>query len=319
MATLKNTNINTTGFIQISKGTTGERPGSPTAGMIRFNTTFNITEFWNGSTWIDAESGLVAGLNGSTEALAAPNAAAIRTLTPSAPSGDYWIKPTGQTAYKIFCELDEQGGGWMLVASGREGRQDDGGPRDWWRDAGDSGGAFATGLRMANMGISSFNNERNSGVIGAQTDNFNPRYMPVAWIRAACGGNTWNEIEMIINRVEIGDSFYYRSSASNFNWSDFESSPAPISLASSRYNELWLNGSNTGNQNGVNWTDNDYGGSNDTFRNFTWTWSGHSNPTQYTGWSSGSARHWPGFTANGTYNSKGGEGHSLQAVHCFVR
>ena len=34
MATLKNLTVNDTGFIQIASGTTGDRPGSPVAGMM---------------------------------------------------------------------------------------------------------------------------------------------------------------------------------------------------------------------------------------------------------------------------------------------
>lgn len=52
MATLKNTTINDTGFIRIASGTTAQRPGSPVTGMIRYNTSINATEFWNGSAWI---------------------------------------------------------------------------------------------------------------------------------------------------------------------------------------------------------------------------------------------------------------------------
>ena len=51
MATLKNTTINDTGSIQFPSGTTAQRPSSPTAGMIRYNTVFKSTEFYNGTTW----------------------------------------------------------------------------------------------------------------------------------------------------------------------------------------------------------------------------------------------------------------------------
>jgi hypothetical protein len=51
MATLKNTTIDDTGFIRIASGTTAERPGSPEAGMIRFNTDLGYDEWYNGSNW----------------------------------------------------------------------------------------------------------------------------------------------------------------------------------------------------------------------------------------------------------------------------
>jgi hypothetical protein len=53
MATLKNTTVNDTGFLRLPSGTTAERPGSPTAGMTRYNTSTNVIETYNGSTWIN--------------------------------------------------------------------------------------------------------------------------------------------------------------------------------------------------------------------------------------------------------------------------
>lgn len=58
MATLKNTSIEDTGYITISSGTTAQRPASPTAGMIRYNTEYKITEYYNGSQWVDLTTGL---------------------------------------------------------------------------------------------------------------------------------------------------------------------------------------------------------------------------------------------------------------------
>lgn len=240
-------------------------------------------------------------LDGSTEARAAPNASYIKTLTGTTTSGDYWIRPPGQSAYQIYCDMSNQSGGWMLVAVGREGRADDGGNRDWWRDGGDTATAYATGLKQANL----------SG-----SGNYNPRYMPVAWIRAACGGNTWNDVEMIINRAELGDSYYFRSASNDFNWSNFEINAAPHSLTYNRYTGQWLGGTSTYNFTNTQWTDTLSNGSpvgNDATRLFTWTWSGHSIGTnQYTGWSAGSSVTSPGYVA-------ASEGHAIQFVNVFVR
>jgi|694.fasta_scaffold104568_4 hypothetical protein len=52
MATLKNTTINDTGFITLPTGTTAQRPVSPIAGMMRFNSTIGLGEYYNGSSWI---------------------------------------------------------------------------------------------------------------------------------------------------------------------------------------------------------------------------------------------------------------------------
>jgi len=345
MATLKNTTINDTGFIRIPNGTTAQRPGSPAAGMIRFNTTFNITEYYNGTNWINLENGNVAGLDGSTEALAAPNAAAIKTLTGTNISGDYWIKPPGQTAYRIFCDMTTSvggfTGGWMLVGVGREGRQGAtvAGYNTWHLNAGN--GDFATGLRSNNLGFSSVDVPFNNGIGTAQnfpTSNRNPRYMPRDWVRAACGGSAWTNVRMIINRPELGDSYYWTGQSGNFHWSDFNgnnsvdnsstsATESATSVNCTRYFGPMCTGGVASSQGTItSWSDNDYGGANDWRRLFTWTWSGHSGAGgggaggtgQYSGFSTGSECHYPGFNANGT-NQVNGEGHAIQFVHIFVR
>lgn len=51
MATLQSLSITDTGYLKLPAGTTAQRPGSPTTGMLRFNTSFNRLETWNGSSW----------------------------------------------------------------------------------------------------------------------------------------------------------------------------------------------------------------------------------------------------------------------------
>jgi len=51
MAQLKNTNISDTGNLSLPQGTTAQRPGSPVAGMIRYNTTVSDTEYYDGAAW----------------------------------------------------------------------------------------------------------------------------------------------------------------------------------------------------------------------------------------------------------------------------
>ena len=41
---------NTAGVV-LPKGTTAERPGSPSTGEFRYNTTDKLVEFYNGSVW----------------------------------------------------------------------------------------------------------------------------------------------------------------------------------------------------------------------------------------------------------------------------
>ena len=51
MATLKNTLIDDTGYLRPAAGTTAQRPGTPSAGMIRWNTTDTKMEVYDGSEW----------------------------------------------------------------------------------------------------------------------------------------------------------------------------------------------------------------------------------------------------------------------------
>jgi len=52
MATLKNTTINDTGFLQLPSGNTAQRPVSPSNGMLRYNTTTGAIEGYAGSSWV---------------------------------------------------------------------------------------------------------------------------------------------------------------------------------------------------------------------------------------------------------------------------
>ena len=51
MATLKNTTFSGSANISLPTGTTAQRPGSLTAGMIRYNSSMVLLEFWDGTNW----------------------------------------------------------------------------------------------------------------------------------------------------------------------------------------------------------------------------------------------------------------------------
>ena len=53
MASLKNTIINDTGYLQLPSGTTAQRPSSPATGYMRRNTTEGHTEVYDGSAWVE--------------------------------------------------------------------------------------------------------------------------------------------------------------------------------------------------------------------------------------------------------------------------
>lgn len=48
--------MNGVGSVTLPTGTTAQRPGSPTVGMLRFNTTIGSTEYYTGTVWIPAGS-----------------------------------------------------------------------------------------------------------------------------------------------------------------------------------------------------------------------------------------------------------------------
>jgi hypothetical protein len=51
MAQLQNITIDDIGSLNLPSGTTAQRPASPSVGMIRYNTTINDTEYYDGSAW----------------------------------------------------------------------------------------------------------------------------------------------------------------------------------------------------------------------------------------------------------------------------
>lgn len=98
MATLAGLTVNGTGSIQLPTGTTAQRPGSPVAGMIRYNTSWGGIEHYNGTQWVQGI--------GSSASTAATSGKAIYNALPSAPSGVYWLKTSGGTAFQAYVAMD---------------------------------------------------------------------------------------------------------------------------------------------------------------------------------------------------------------------
>lgn len=122
MATLTNTTINSTGYLQLPAGTTAQRPASPVAGMIRRNTDTGYLEVYNGTAWRSILTKRNISLGSSADA-PAQSARQIQAAYPNAPSGLYWIRPQGWggAAQQVYCDMDWFGGGWTLVASTNAG------------------------------------------------------------------------------------------------------------------------------------------------------------------------------------------------------
>ena len=99
-----------TGAVDIPAGTTGQRPGSPTSGMIRFNSTDSAYEGYDGSTWAALGGGGATGggsdqcfyennqtvttnytLTTNTNAVSTGPIAINSGITVTVPSGSNWV------------------------------------------------------------------------------------------------------------------------------------------------------------------------------------------------------------------------------------
>ncbi|MDC7243659.1 MAG: hypothetical protein PQJ44_06960 [Sphaerochaetaceae bacterium] len=104
-----------TSHLTIPSGTTGEQPGTPAEGMLRGNTTSNIIEYYDGTSWVDLTSGGGGGLTwnnvtGTSQAMSVNNGYVTNnaglvtcTLPASASVGDI-IRVAGSGA-----------GGWRIA------------------------------------------------------------------------------------------------------------------------------------------------------------------------------------------------------------
>jgi len=280
MATLKNTTINDTGFLQLPTGTTAQRPVSPLSGMVRFNTTTTAAEMYDGTTWLSISSS--AGTLGNP----AINAAQIRSENPGAVDGDYYYKPTSYSGSAIQCYTNftnaPAGKGYVLAARGMQSL-------NWW----DSAGQNTTALNQGNLSV-------NTPIAVA----------PNTFVDGLIGGN-WNLMKMLTNRMNIGDSFTINgTSSATFAWSLFNAVPSSVNATITRYTSNWKGGSvsYTGT-NTAYFTDTLSGGftGNDCTRLFTWTWNGHEG---YQGWSSGSG------CTNGFQAAS--ETHAINLVNVYI-
>lgn len=99
MADLLNLTVNDTGFLGLPSGTTEQRPGSPQTGYVRFNTTFGITEYYNGTYWIDPTTGKISeGSIITTNLLLNLDAGKSNSYR----GGNVWYDRSSQCAHGIF-------------------------------------------------------------------------------------------------------------------------------------------------------------------------------------------------------------------------
>lgn len=105
-----------TDAVRLTNGTTAQRP-TAAAGQIRYNTSFNFLEYYDGSNWVP-----VVGQTspGSTASNPAESADEIKTYNPNATNGFYWIRQIGTTPLYTYCVFTDftgaaiAGGPWTV-------------------------------------------------------------------------------------------------------------------------------------------------------------------------------------------------------------
>jgi hypothetical protein len=120
MAILQSTTIDDSGFLQLPAGTTAQRPASPAVGMIRYNTTFDLPEVYNGTFWSDPGTGLPITEIGNHKNFPAKSAKHLQRVIGNT-RGWYYIdvfkdgNPHLMHVNNIF-----DGGGYYLVLQNRQ-------------------------------------------------------------------------------------------------------------------------------------------------------------------------------------------------------
>jgi len=142
-ATLDST-FSSTGALLISKGTTGQQPGSPVTGMLRYNTTTNQFEGYSGSSaawnpvggaslsndtstasnlyplFANATSGSATTLyTGNAKLLYKPSTGELQASVPVALNGIVVNSQTVSTSYTIAAGYSAMSSGPVTVASGQ--------------------------------------------------------------------------------------------------------------------------------------------------------------------------------------------------------
>ena len=97
-----------TDALQLPIGTTAQRP-TGAAGYTRINSTNDILEYHNGTAWVQ-----IGVADGSSYSSAAANASDLVDLGITT-SGEYWINLPGAGPTLVYCDMEIDGGGWMML------------------------------------------------------------------------------------------------------------------------------------------------------------------------------------------------------------
>lgn len=240
MATLKNTVVNDTGYLKLPSGTDAQRPGTPEAGMMRWNTTSSGVEVYDGTAWgsvgssdadtLDGQHGTYyLDYNNFTNTPTVPTATSQLTNDSSfavssydndfyanAVYADNWFRPTGnvglyfQTYGTGITSVNAEGGQYGSVATY-------GGIGGW---EGFSIGGRAVFMHNMGSNVGIYNDVNNEWMIyGTFNGGVDLRYNGTAQLCADNGyGHAPNQMRSPIYYDSNNTAYYVDpASTSNFN------------------------------------------------------------------------------------------------------
>lgn len=111
MATLTNLDIDGSGHLTIPSGTTSERPNSPQEGYVRYNTSLNTAEYYDGTSWRRSDNVVqvsVTGASGFSTVIENGVQYNVHTFTGT---GSFTVAEAGEIEYVIVAG-GGGGGGW---------------------------------------------------------------------------------------------------------------------------------------------------------------------------------------------------------------
>jgi hypothetical protein len=111
MATLTSLDIDDTGHLTLPSGTTAERPNSPQAGYIRYNTTLQVVEYYDGAGWRRADNLVSSSATGAVTTTEVIENGIPYTVYTYTGTGSLTIDSSGEIEYVVVAG-GGGGGGW---------------------------------------------------------------------------------------------------------------------------------------------------------------------------------------------------------------
>ena len=177
--------MSSTGSLTIPKGTTAQRPSSPANGMVRYNTTEDYVEYYNGSSWLPtSQSGVVAA--GGTESNVTISGVVYKVHTFTS-SGTLTVSSGGEFEFLLIAA----GGGGGCGTAGGGGA---GGYRTNVSGQSSGGGASAEGTAELSAGSHTITiGAGGAGAVTNSSDATNGAVTSIGSIVQASGGGAGGE------------------------------------------------------------------------------------------------------------------------------